>query len=460
MKFWRRLPSSRIWFTAFGLAGATLAGAAVPAKPMNILVLLADDWRYDTLHVAGDPVVQTPHLDQLAREGVRFTQAAVTTAICGVSRATLFTGQWMARHGNPAFQMFRTPWAETYPGLLRDHGYYVGHVGKWHNGTFPAERFDFGRAYSGTHWMTEPDGSRIHVTQKNERDALEFLRTRATDKPFCLTLAFFATHAEDANPLQYLPQPESMRLYQDVTVPVPVNATDESFRRLPPFIANEQNEGRVRWHWRFDTPAKFQTMMKNYYRLATEVDTTCSRVLAELAKEGVLDNTLVIFTGDNGYYHAEHGLADKWYPHQESIRVPLIVRDPRMPANHRGTTDENFVLNVDLAPTILAAAGVTTPARMQGRDFAPLYLSTRAPAWRTEFFYEHATIQNINFIPSSEALVRKDWKYLLWPDFKREQLFDLRADPQEENDVIADPAQAARLKEMRQRFAELKVAAR
>ena len=108
----------------------------------------------------------------------------------------------------------------------------------------------------------------------------------------------------------------------------------------------------------------------------------------------------------------------------------------------------------------LVAPDETTFAYMKGRDFAPLYLSTRAPAWRTEFFYEHATIQNINFIPSSEALVRKDWKYLLWPDFKREQLFDLRADPQEENDVIADPAQAARLKEMRQRFAELKVAAR
>ena len=127
-----------------------------------------------------------------------------------------------------------------------------------------------------------------------------------------------------------------MTLYQDVTIPVPKTATDESFRRLPPFIANEKNEGRVRWHWRFDTPEKYQTMMKNYYRLATEVDATCGRVLAELKKQGVLDNTLVIFTGDNGYFHAEHGLADKWYPHQESIRVPLIVRDPRMAAAKRG----------------------------------------------------------------------------------------------------------------------------
>ncbi len=429
------------------------------AQPMNILVLYADDWRYDTLSVAGDPVVKTPNLDRLAAQGVRFTHACVTTAICGVSRASFFTGQWMSRHGNPAFAMFKTPWAQTFPGLLRAHGYWVGHVGKWHNGKFPAANFDFGRSYFGTHWITNANGSRIHVTQKNENDALDFLRTRPTDRPFYLTVAFFATHAEDENPLQFLPQPQSLALYQDVSVPVPVNATEESFHRLPEFIANERNEGRVRWHWRFDTPAKYQAMMKNYYRLATEVDAACGRVLAELEGQGVLTNTLVIFAGDNGYYHGEHGLADKWYPHEESIRVPLIVRDPRLPAARRGETNDAFALNVDLAPTILAAAGIAPPPRMQGHDLAPLYLTTPPPAWRTEFFYEHATLRNTNFIPASEALVRKDWKYFYWPDFHREQLFNLRADPHEENDLAHDPAQQARLAEMRTRFAELKAAA-
>jgi arylsulfatase A-like enzyme len=426
---------------------------------MNIVILYADDWRYDTLGVAGHPVLRTPNLDRLAANGVRFTEARVTTAVCGVSRASLLTGQWMARHGNPAFQMFRTPWAETFPGLLRAKGYWVGHVGKWHNGKFPAENYDFGRAYSGTHWITEPTGERIHVTQKNENDALEFLRTRPKDKPFCLTLAFFATHAEDANPLQYLPQPQSMSLYKDTPIPVPPNATEESFRRLPPFIANEQNEGRVRWRWRFDTPEKYQTMMKNYYRLASEVDTTCGRVLEALNAAGVADDTLVIFTGDNGYFHAEHGLADKWYPYQESIRVPLIIRDPRMAASKRGRTDDAFALNVDLAPTILAAAGVPPPPRMQGRDLSPLYLAPRRPDWRTEYFYEHATIGSITRIPSSEALVRDDWKYIYWPDFKTEQLFDLRRDPREEHDLIHDASQKTRLDEMRRTFAKLKVAA-
>ena len=171
--------------------------ADAPAKPLNILLLYADDWRYDSLGCAGNPVVKTPVLDQLAAEGVRFTRNCVTTSICGVSRATLLTGQWMSRHGNQAFDMFKTPWAETYPGLLRARGYWVGHVGKWHNGKFPQDRYDFGRAYSGVHFMKEPDGTMIHVTKKNERDALDFLHERPKDQPFCLTLAFFATHAEE-----------------------------------------------------------------------------------------------------------------------------------------------------------------------------------------------------------------------------------------------------------------------
>ncbi len=447
----------------FGIVAATcsLLGpiSARAAAPLNVVVLFADDWRFDTLGCAGNPVVKTPNLDRLANDGFRFTHNCVTTSICGVSRATLFTGQWMSRHGNKAFAAFQTPWTETYPGLLRANGYYVGHVGKWHNGKFPAENFDFGRSYAGTHWHKQPDGKPIHVTKKNENDALEFLQKRPADKPFCLTVAFFATHAEDGNPKQYLPQPESMELYKDITIPVPKTATEESFRKLPPFIANEQNEGRRRWHWRFDTPEKYQEMMKNYYRLASEVDATCGRVLAELKKQGVLDNTLVIFTCDNGYFHAEHGLADKWYPHQESIRVPLIVCDPRMAASKRGSTNDDFTLNVDLAPTILAATGVKAPATMQGRDMAPLYLAAQKPDWRSEFFYEHALIGNVNKIPASEALVRKDWKYFYWPDFKVEQLFHIAADPLEENDLAQDPAHAARLAELRTRFAELKAAA-
>jgi arylsulfatase len=445
---------------AFLLVASATASLAAE-KPMNVIVLFADDWRHDTLGCAGHPFLQTPHLDQLAKEGCRFTHSCVTTSICGVSRASLFTGQWMSRHGNIAMKEFKTPWSETYPGLLRSNGYYVGHIGKWHNGDFPAKEFDFGRAYSGVHWIKQKDGTKIHVTQKNENDALEFLQDRPKDQPFCLTLAFFATHAEDGNAKQFLPQPQSMELYQNVNVPVPPNATEESLKRLPPFLSDARNEGRVRWHWRFDTPEKYQEMMKNYYRLATEVDATCGKVLEELKKQGVLDHTLVIFAGDNGYFHGEHGLADKWYPHQESIRVPLIVRDPRLKPEKRGGTNDDFALNVDLAPTILAATGIKAPATMQGQDIAPLYLAAEKPAWRQEFFYEFAAFGgNIHRIPSSQALVTKEWKFFVWSDFQREQLFHITADPREENDRINDPAQNQRILEMRARLARLQKAAK
>jgi arylsulfatase len=448
----------RISFLMSFLLGVFALPAWADTKRPNIVILYADDWRHDTLGCAGNPIVQTPNLDALAKQGVRFTQNRVTTSICGVSRATLLTGQWMSRHGCKAFTKFDTPFAETYPGLLRSNGYHVGHVGKWHNGPFPAKEYNFGRSYMGTHW-TEVGGKKVHVTQRNENDALEFLKTRPSDKPFCLTVAFFATHAEDANKEQFLPQPESMKLYENVTIPVPKNATEESWKRLPPFFDNT-NEGRKRWGWRFDTPEKYQTMMKNYYRLATEVDSTCGKILAELKQQKLDENTLVIFTTDNGYFHGEHGLADKWYPHEESIRVPLIVRDPRMPKAKAGTTNAEFTLNVDLAPTILNFANLPAPLTMQGREFSALYREEKPPEWRTEFFYEHGPIGKNNMIPPSEALVRKDWKYMYWPDAKYEQLFDLKADGSEENDLARDAKHAEKLAEMRTRFAELKKAAK
>ncbi|MEP2776089.1 MAG: sulfatase [Luteolibacter sp.] len=443
-----------VFFHTLLAAVILLTGAS--AEPRNIVILYADDWRFDTLGIAGNPVVKTPNLDALAEDGFRFTHACVTTAICGVSRASLFTGQWMSRHGNHGFKAFKTPWEETYPGLLRTDGYFTGHVGKWHNGKFPEKHFDFGRAYSGKHWIEQEDGTRIHVTKKNECDALDFLKDRPDEGPFVLTLAFFATHAEDGNPKQFLPQPESMSLYEDVKIPVPKTATEEAFRKLPDFLATEKNEGRRRWHWRFDTPEKYQTMMKNYYRLATEVDATCGRIIAELKEQGLYDNTLIIFTGDNGYYHGEHGLADKWYPHEESIRVPLIIRDPDMPDEMRGKTDDRLVLNVDLAPTILAAAGIDAPSTMQGRDLAPIYQRGDAGGWRTDFFYEHPMHLNKETIPASEALVTKAWKYFYWPDFEREQLFHVAEDPFEETDVIATPEYSGVLAEMRKRFEVLK----
>lgn len=446
-----------IVFISLFIPGFSIAAAE---KPLNILILYADDWRNDTLGCAGNPIVLTPNLDNLAKKGIRFSHNYVTTSICGVSRANLLTGQWMSRHGNQAFAMFKTPWEQTFPGLLRKNGYYTGHVGKWHNGVFPKDKYDFGKSYSGNHWIKNSTGEMIHVTKKNQIDALEFLDLKPSDKPFLLTVAFFATHAVDGNPKQYLPQPESMEFYKNITIPIPKTATDEHFRKLPAFIANEKNEGRNRWHWRFDTPQKYQEYMKNYYRLATEVDDTCGKIIADLEKRKLLDSTLVIFTTDNGYFHGEHGLADKWYPYQESIRVPLIILDPRMAKSNAGSINDEITLNVDLAPTILNASKVEIPKTMQGRDLSPLYLEKSITSWRKEFFYEHAIIKNKEFIPASEALVQKNIKYIYWPDYATEELYDLTKDPFEEINVIQNENYKDILEQLRTRFKELKAEAR
>ena len=459
-------------------------------------------------------------LQALAQEGVRFTENCVTTSICWVSRATLYSGQYLARHH---FEMlgrgrtivhtysngtkvkiemkFEVPQNETIYSLLKQKaGYSVGHAGKlglW----VELDRnlnFDFMVDEDGWHWR-QIGNKMWHITQKNTADALRFLMTRDKTKPFFLNVAYFATHAVDGDKRQYMPQNESMSMYVNDTIPIPVTATDEAWNKMPHFFG-ERNEGRTRWRWRFDTPEKHQSMMKNYYRMASEVDTSVGVLLKHLEVEGQLNNTLIIFTTDNGNFHAEHGLADKWYPHQESIRVPLIIKDPRMSPKFKGTINEDFTLNIDLTATILKAAGVEPLPSMMGRDMSELYrnggLKAKAAtttaqarrkaispderkypdpasdgngkyhsgsetAWRTEFFYEHPMHTHPGYIPASEALVRKDYKYFYWPNFKYEQLFDMKNDPGELNDLFnsTNPVHQQKLKEMRKRFIELKMMA-
>lgn len=450
------------------LAGLIVGACAerkpqVPTEPMNLLILVIDDARWDSLGIAGSPVVQTPRLDQLAAEGVRFTNAFVTTSICMVSRASIFTGQYMSRHGINTFgtAISRGAWTATYPAVLRESGYWTGFVGKYGVGTPRADDFDFLRAYEGRHWMTDKDGNTIHVTEKNAQDALEFLRTRPADRPFALSVSFFAAHAQDDAHAQYLPQDWSAAAYEGKKMPLPIRGDAAYFEALPPFLQAPVNEGRIRFQRRFNTPDRYHSYLTRYFRLITEVDEVVGRLVDELAAEGVADTTLVLFIGDNGYFQADRGLAEKWYPYEESIRVPLLVRDPRLAAGRRGQVRDEMALNIDLAPTVLAAAGASIPAVMQGVDLAPLYLDDRSPAtWRDEFFYEHPTITSRDRIPSSQGIVRLDRKYIIWPEWDMEQFFDLKADPGELTNLANDSAHAAERDDFRRRLEKWRVRTR
>ncbi|MCU0362862.1 MAG: sulfatase-like hydrolase/transferase [Bacteroidales bacterium] len=441
-----------------------LSNACIPgrqnseSRKMNVLFLLADDLRWNSLGCAGTDFLVTPNIDALARDGIRFSNACVTTSISMVSRASLLTGQYMSRHGIREFgvQLSEEAFSRSYPAVLRGAGWWTGYVGKYGVGGIRKNSFDFSREYEGKHWIKGGEGDSVHVTEKNKRDALEFLRQRPKDKPFMLTVGFFATHAQDNHPDQYLFQPGSEKLYSDLQIPVPSTAGEEFTSLLPPFLNNEKNEGRIRWHWRFDTPEKYQRYMKAYYRMLTELDSAVGEIIKELKAEGVYENTLIVFMGDNGYFHSEHGLADKWYPYEESIRVPLIVHDPRIPAGKRNALNEEFVLNTDIAPYIVSSAGLLVPDVMQGRDFSSLYLSRKKSAWRQDFYYEHPYVTSEERIPSSEALVTHSAKYIIWPHYNYEEYFDLLKDRRETNNEIGNARYSSAVESSKSRFEELR----
>lgn len=322
--------------------------------------------------------------------------------------------------------------------------------------------FDFSRFYYGEHWV---DG--IHVTQKNEMDALDFLEKRPTNKPFALAVSFFATHADDGAPypLNYQPQNASMQLYVNDTIPLPKTATEKHWENLPWFIT-DQFAGRGRWDKSY-RDEKYQVTMKNYYRMATEVDASCGRLIDELKRQGVYNNTLIIFTTDNGNIHGEHQLSEKWLAFEESIRVPLVIQDPRMPESQRGMINDEFTLSVDLAPTMLSAAKIPVPSYMQGRDMAQLYLNPKeaAQSWRKDFYYEfklrqaeHKVEMDEYYLPHILALIQKDYKYFYYPQFKYEQLFHVKEDPWEEHDIINSTARTnlEMLRALKARYLHLK----
>ncbi len=441
-----------------GVCSALLPSVGLAGEKMNVVFLLADDLRWNSLGCMGNPIVITPNIDHLSREGIRFNNACVTTSICMVSRASILSGQYMSRHHVTKFgvELSESNLSETYPSVLRKEGYYTGYVGKYGVGKLRVKDYDYSTVYEGKHWLPNGKGDSIHVTAKNERDALYFLKNRPREKPFLLSVGFFATHAEDQHPDQYRYQPQSEKYYQNDVIPVPETATDLALKALPPFISSEKNEGRNRWHWRFDTPEKYQRYMKAYYRMLTEMDFAIGKIVDELKAQGVYDNTLIIFMGDNGYFQSEHQLADKWYPYEESIRVPLIVHDPRLPSNKRNTSNNEFVLNIDIAPTIIAATGAPVPSQVQGKDFSSLYLKKKSPDWRQDFYYEHPIVNNKTFIPSSEAMVTHHNKYIYWPDYQVEEYFDLKSDPIEVHNRFLNPKDQPVIKALKKRFAELK----
>ncbi|MDZ4287433.1 MAG: sulfatase [Prosthecobacter sp.] len=438
------------------LCAVSSAPAAEPRT--NVVFILVDDLRWNALGCMGDKIVKTPNIDRLAKEGVLFNNMFVTTSICAISRASILTGQWARRHGIDDFGtgISAEAWKDTYPAQFRAAGWRTGFVGKYGVGNekviaAKAPDFDFWRGeprQAGRFFIEPDDPTRTHKTAKFGNAALDFLDGCDGKQPFSLSLSFNAVHARDHEEREYEPDPRDDGLYDGIEIPLPKLATDAAFQRLPASV--QQSEGRKRWTWRFDDPQKAQRILHDYYSLITGMDREVGRILDTLEKKGLTKNTVVIFSGDNGYALADRGMADKWYPYDEDLRVPLIIRDPRLPAERRGAKVDAFALNVDLAATMLDMAGLPVPQAMQGRSLQPLLSGDVPSNWRTEFFYEHHA-ESPTRIPPSEAVRTQRWKFIRWmePNPVTEELYDLQADPLEEHNLIADPAHAATANELR-----------
>ena len=435
---------------ALALGPRARGGEGSPDRP-NILFILTDDQRFDALGCAGNPVIKTPNVDALARDGVRFANAFVTTPICAASRASILSGTYERTH---TYTFTKPPLARrfidiSYPVALRKAGYRTGFVGKLGvaiDKDVQKEMFDFTMLDNLPHVQTIA-GVERHMTEVEGESVVEFLRGVKPGQPFCLAWCPWAPHADDDNPKQYFWPAAVDGLYRDADVPVPEMAAPEYYDAQPAFLKNTMS--RTRWAWRFDTPEKYQTMVKGYFRMISGVDLVVGRIRAELARLGLDRNTIIIYASDNGYFLGERGYADKWLMYDLSIRVPLIVHDPRAARADRGRVRDDMVLNVDLGPTVMDLAGVPIPALAQGRSLKPL-LGRATPPWRTEIFCEE--LWDNPEIPQSECVRTDRWKYIQYPKHPEYvELFDLRADPDEKRNLANDPRFARELADLRAR---------
>jgi arylsulfatase A-like enzyme len=424
---------------------APLFAAAADRKP-NFLFVYTDDQRWDAMSVvqreqgerARFPWLQTPHMDRLAAEGVRFRNAFVTLPLCAPSRAVFLTGRY--NHAN-GIANNHTPFPETnvtHATLLRAAGYTTGYIGKWHMGPQSGKRpgFDYSASFVGQgkyfDCPIEVNGvatpSQGWVDDVSTDYAIEFMRQHRA-QPFSLVVGFKATHGP------FDPPERARTRFGDAQMrPVPNLGIRPPYRVGP-------NDPVVK------TGA---TTNLRYFRCISAADDNLGRLLAALDELGLAQDTVVVFSSDNGYYLGEHSLGDKRSLYEESIRIPFLARYPRQFPQNR-TVDE-MILNLDLAPTWLDLAGVAAPREMQGRSWRPLAAGQR-PAWRQAFLAQYFLENAFPTTPTTVAVRTARAKLIKYPGHDDwTELFDLAADPYETKNLARDPAHAALLAQLNAEF--------
>ncbi|MFP6616527.1 MAG: sulfatase [Candidatus Hydrogenedentota bacterium] len=448
----------------FTLASLCLlfVGPMALAQP-NIIFLLADDQRNDVLGSYGNLLIQTPTLDRLAAEGVRFENAFCEVPICAASRSSLFTGLSQRTHGfNFGEPKVSTKYMETsYPMVLKDAGYRIGFAGKY-GMSFAApgmkKQFDFFEPIGRNPYLKEmPDGSLRHETDLCVDAGIKFVESTPADTPFCLSISFNASHAEDGDkrPGFHFQWPESANgLYEGVQIPAPNLASAKYFNAMPPFLQDKKELSRQRYFWRWDTPEKYQTNMRAYYKMITGIDNAIARLLDTLKDKGLDENTIIVYSADNGYMMGDRGTAGKWNHYEQSLRIPLIIYDPRLPEKLRGRVVTELVNNIDMAPTFVEMAGVEVPSVYQGRSLAPLVQVEAVVDWREDIFAEHMFNRYNNW----HGVRDKRYKYAVYYDDDYECLYDLEKDPTELVNLVENAEYDAVRKRLAKRLDEYLVA--
>ena len=440
------------------LAPALDALGDEPAPRPNILYIMSDDHASHAISAYGSKINKTPNIDRIAAAGVRLDNCFVTNSICTPSRAAILTGQYAHINGVPVFNHI-DPDRATLPKYLQAAGYHTGMIGKWHLGTDPTG-FDTWRILPGQGRYNDPvfldpEGRKTYegyVTDVITDFALEFLEDRPADKPFFLMCHHKAPHRE------WTPREDKRAKWETIEVPEPDTLRDDYESRsdaareatmrvgrdmTPTDLKLTPPEGltpdeRLSWN--------YQRYMRDYLACVESVDDNVGRLLDYLEESGLAENTLVIYTSDQGFYLGDHGWFDKRFMYEESLRMPFLARFPGVvPA---GTSSDAFVLNIDFAPTMLAAAGVEVPADMQGRDALPVLRGETPDDWRTSMYYRYYHYPFHHQVQPHYGVRTDRYKLIYFNKNDQWELYDLEADPDELHNVADDPEYAEIRKEL------------
>lgn len=443
--------------------------AGTAPKPQNIVFVLVDDLRYDAMGFV-TPGLQTPNIDSLAKNGVYFPNAVVTSALCSPSRATILTGQTARNHGVIDNNNSTETGLTFFPQYLHRAGYQTAFVGKWHMGDAtdaPRPGFDYWVSFrgqgnyfptddllpeqiaAGKKHMLNVNGKEVeqkgYITDELTDYAMQWLeRERDSSKPFFLYLSHKAVHSDAKPPPRYA------RQYADLEIKLPASManTEENNRGKPLWVQNQRNS----WHgvdFFYHSNRPLQDYIREYYRTLSPVDDSVGRILEYLRKHKLENNTLIVFYSDNGFLFGDHGLIDKRNAYEPSVRVPMVAYAPGLLP--KGAVNPARVRNLDLAPTFLEVANVPAPAQFEGQSFLPI-ATGKAPAerWKNDFVYEYYWEWTYPHTPTTFAIQRGDLKYIQYHGvWDIEELYDVKNDPQEMNNLIDLPEYFAKKLELR-----------